>query len=89
MNYSLACTKGGRGGQKKEREREGEQDREIKREGKASRKLTGQEWKRFIVISEGKLIMENLAGLHSLESEVGGGGVKTRQAPRCQSEIFS
>lgn len=75
-----------------EREREGERDREIKREGKASRKLMGEEWKRFIVISEGKLIMENLAGLRSLESEVAGGGVealRARRAPRCRSEMFS
>lgn len=33
--------------------------------------------------------MENLTGLHSLESEVVEGGVTTRTAPRCQSEMFS
>lgn len=49
----------------------------------------GEGWKRFIVISEGKLIMENLTGLHSLESEVVEGGVTTCAAPRCQSEMFS
>lgn len=47
---------------------------------------------RFIVISEGKLIMENLAGLHSLESEVAGEGSRRARLPgakvRCLAEIM-